>query len=440
MNTLDHLTRIAANDERHIVELKEGKHGTISWDVLSALFPGERWAFNGKSLGKFDECTTLVKPWSEFSGLTETGPQEHSKIWPEGGYWEVIPQPGAVVELHHFAEQSIWEVAYAQVILNWIPATHPDAQEVNRRAIAKDPSLIMDWVNPSEELVKYAIDTEPKVFHLLRNPSDDVIKHAIRCRPYLVHALDSKWLDYALDYEQVVIAKIDDPTEEQCWRAIHMNVWNIIHIKCQTRVMQWYVLTLEPILFKYIVHPTDDMKWYAIRQKPNNISHIKNRTPEMELEAIKLCPNLFGVIRKYTPEFLEAMESSTKPFNIMVVPQDKWTDALMVKAAAFSNNHCILEAHNQFTKSLALQAARQHGVVVKYFDEDVMLAAVRTNPNAVIQTNMYNIACIRANPQCFQFIGMPSWEETELAVSLDRRMLMHVTNTEWIRKLKAQFV
>lgn len=444
MNTLEHLTRITTGDTAHIAKLKDGEYGPIPLDVFQALYPNERWVL---SLDTFqiskpdDHDVVQVRGIQLWSNYAQEGPVCPCPRFPEGGYFEIHFLPEAHFTLWS-AEPLEWIVPVDQSYAILLGASLRECQEINQQVIRKNPKLISKWVEPSDELIKWAIDADHRVYHLLVNPSDDVTRHAIQRKPNMARAMDPYWLDYALNYDPKIIADIKDPTDEQCRRALQKSPHVIRFIKCPTDDMKWYALTKDATVFHHIVHPTEDMQWYAIRHYPDALFHIKNASPGMELEAVKYFSRAIHRVVHKTREMVDIIEKADDEFSIGYIPEELWTDKLMMRAAKFSYNYTKLHFCGKFNAHLATEAAKKYGVMIgpACHDIETMSEMVKKYPELVNRfSSVYTMDLIRANPECLSHIRNRTWEQTHLAVSLDRDMLMYVEMSEWIRKLKAEF-
>lgn len=436
MNTLEHLTRIASNDQNHIRDLKSGFFGSLSQDVMDAMYPNDRWMI----IQELPDIW-IVTPLTHFRNIN--GP-----MCIIGMYWykSVYPEYRPAFT-KHYSGANVWSIPVPEngpipVRNSWYRS---DFDSINRDFLTEKPYCIAQFDNPPTELVKFAITKNPKVYYLLENPSDEITEHAIRCCSMMAFDVDPKWLNIALEstiYFTDILTKIDNPTEEQCWIVLRKDPLALRWIKNQTEDMKWFALKKYTCLFPHIQNPTDDMKWYAIKNYYWALKYIESPTYEMQKEAIRRYPCAMRFIKNPTEEMYKIVsESCCEAPRLAFIPESKWTDELIERSLCSEINRNLLLDKPDLTKKWKIKLA-EYGTCKEDCDIEIAKIAVKVSPFIMTRYLYHDIdiqkELIRANPMCLKHASS-SWELCHLAVSLDRCAIIWVNNREWIAKLKAQF-
>lgn len=153
--------------------------------------------------------------------------------------------------------------------IRWI--SNPTEDEM-LKVVYEDPYLIEFIKNPSENVQLAAIRNTAvspgRLFSLITNPSRQVWMEVIKEKPESILSMSSDDLEYQLTALELRPAMIMNTTVNWLDEA------------------RRFAFQKDPVFFPWLYNPTEDECWIALHEDFKFIKNIKNPTPEMKAFAI----------------------------------------------------------------------------------------------------------------------------------------------------------
>lgn len=202
--------------------------------------------------------------------------------------------------------------------------------DVCMAAIYRQPSIIKEIKNPTEEMILIAIlNGYYDAFMLVDNPSYELCRAVVFQNEYtidwvtnpsdelLLHVI-SKETQYSNPIARCRTFKNMTSFSNNVMRAlVDKNYRNIQYLN-QDTYMKEYALSKSPMSIKYIHDPTYEMCMQAVSGHGGVLQYIENQTIEMCDVALNTSPLSFRWIKTQTPELCKKAVS-LHPYNIIYV-------------------------------------------------------------------------------------------------------------------------
>lgn len=247
-----------------------------------------------------------------------------------------------------------------------------------------------------------------------------------------------------------LIFLIKDPSEEQQFKAVCAEAFNIKYIKKPTANVQEYVVRHNYKTFYYIkkpcsnaqlefiqnievhgsaikkiyekgIEPNEKVKLIAVRKYPEAIKHIPNPSINVQVEAVERCANMIKYIKNPTEKVqLIAVKQNGNLINYIKNP----TKEIKIYAIA---NKINLAKKFTLTKDMILKIAELNSGILSHtnfkISKEEQIKLVSINPNVIINLkkpcNEVQIKAIKKDYNIIKFIKNPTKSAEKLSKKIE---------------------
>lgn len=212
--------------------------------------------------------------------------------------------------------------------------------QLNR--VKENPSLIINFENPSERMQLAAVSADPELLMNIDNPTEKVQLLAVSRDPSL-------------------FLQIRQPSEKACLLAV----------------------SNDPELIQYIREPSDKVQLAAVRQSSNVISHVENPCEKAQLAAVMDSPGLIGRIRNPAERVqLAAVRALPSSISDIENPTER------VQLLACNTDFSLIGTVKAPSEKVCMYLVSRDPRVIRHIktpSEKVQFLAVRDNPANILK-------------------------------------------------------